>query len=250
MTLQAETSDNNVYDDDLSEIYDQIYTNRARDYQAEAALLAAIVRARRPEAASLLDVACGTAEHLAALKPTFTRLEGLELSAQMRERARAKVPGVQIHEGDMRRFDLGRTYDAVCCLFNSISFMATTDELDSAIGSMANHLSPGGVLVIDPWYSPEQYIEGYVSDSVTRSDGRTIARVSHSAREGRRVRQEAHFVTADSSGINHFVNVQRLTLFTRDEYAAALEKAGCAVELVEGADSLSPDTGTFVGVRR
>ncbi|MGW5051346.1 class I SAM-dependent DNA methyltransferase [Actinokineospora sp. NPDC004072] len=244
------SSDDNVYGQELSEVYDLVYLGRARDYAAEAITVAKAVRAARPDAASLLDVACGTGEHLATFQAEFERVEGVELSAQMCDRARAKLPDVPIHLGDMRDFAIDGRFDAVCCLFSSTSYMTSTDELDKAVANMAGHLTPGGVLLVDPWYFPETYIDGYISDSVVRDDVRTVARLSHSRREGRSVRQEAHFLSATERGIDHFVTVQRMTLFTREEYTAALEKAGCETTYLQGDAAMSPDRGMFVGVLR
>ena len=45
-----------------ADVYDLIYSS-FRDYPAETAQLAALIRAAHPAARRILDVACGTAEH-------------------------------------------------------------------------------------------------------------------------------------------------------------------------------------------
>ena len=46
----------------------------------------------------------------------------------------------------LREFDdLGRTFDAVVCLFSSIGYVGTEERLRAAIGSMARHAAPGGM---------------------------------------------------------------------------------------------------------
>src|SRR5262245_54305782 len=107
-----------MYDERVAEIYDLIYGVR-KDYPAEAVELTAIIRERAPLARSLLDVACGTGEHLRFLREHFDTAEGLELAAPMRAVAAAKLPEVTVHAGDMRDFQLGRTFDAVVCLFSA-----------------------------------------------------------------------------------------------------------------------------------
>ncbi len=243
------TMHENVYGEQLSEVYDQLYRGRGKDFADEAAKLAHVVRARKPDANSLLDVACGTAEHLRFLLPEFADVAGLELSPQMRAVASAKLPGVPIHDGDMRDFHIGRTFDAVCCLYSSIGYMSTVEDLGSSIATMARHVPRGGVVVVEPWWFPERFLDGYVGDAMVREGDRTVVRVSHSVRIDQVVRQEAHFVVADPMGIRHFVNVQVLTLFTQDEYRAAFDHAGCTAELVTGEQCWS-DRGLFVGVRQ
>ncbi|MEO3872804.1 class I SAM-dependent methyltransferase [Nonomuraea sp. B12E4] len=240
------TTTSTAYGAELSEIYDFIYRERGKDFAGEAESVARVVRARLPRAASLLDVACGTGEHLVRLRELIGDVEGLELSPEMCAAARAKLPGVPVHVGDMRGFDLGRRFDAVCCLFSSVAYMPTVVELAEALRSMARHLLSGGVLVIDPLWFPDRFIDGYVAGDVVRGDGRTVARVSHTSRDGTTVRQEAHFVVADETGIRHFTEVQRLTLHSREDYLTAFEQAGCPAEYLEGELSAR---GLFVGVR-
>ena len=47
-------------------LYDAIYQGIGKDYAAESAEITALIRARRPDAVTLLDVACGTGGHLRA----------------------------------------------------------------------------------------------------------------------------------------------------------------------------------------
>src|SRR5882724_6448932 len=103
-----------AYGHRLAEIYDMVYTaGRGKDYAAEAAALAELIRARHPRAASVLDVACGTGEHLKYLRPFFADVEGVELAEPMRAKAIEKLPDVVVHAGDMRDFALGRIFDVV-----------------------------------------------------------------------------------------------------------------------------------------
>ena len=135
--------------DRSAHVYDLLYGGM-KGYAAEADELATLILDRRPGATSLLDVACGTGEHLRSLADRFRRRR------RRRPRRRgcwpsraAKLPERTLEPGDMRTFDLGRAFDAVTCLFSSVGYLATTDELDAAVGRMAAHLAPGGVLVID-----------------------------------------------------------------------------------------------------
>ena len=118
-----------------------------------------IVRRVTPAASTLLDVACGTGRHLEFLQQHF-QVEGLDLSPDMLEVARARCPGVPFHEGSFVDFHLGRLFDAVTCLFGSIGYAGTPDGLHQAIGSMARHLKPGGVLIVEPWLMPPAFVPG------------------------------------------------------------------------------------------
>jgi ubiquinone/menaquinone biosynthesis C-methylase UbiE len=81
--------------------YDTIYS--FKDYAAEADSLRALLAQHRPGARRLLDVACGTGEHLRHLRAHFA-VEGIDASPDMLAIARAKLPGMPLHLADMRSF--------------------------------------------------------------------------------------------------------------------------------------------------
>ncbi|MFB9594016.1 class I SAM-dependent DNA methyltransferase [Streptomyces racemochromogenes] len=230
-----------------AELYDRLYQDR-KDYDAEAAEVTGFVRDRKKGASSLLDVACGTGIHLAAFAKRFDRVAGLDMSESMAAIASERLGGVPVHEGDMRTFELGETFDAVVCMFSSIGYLRTVEDLESAVRAMTGHLVQDGVLAIEPWYFPDTFIPGYVSTHAFKQEGQGISRVSHSTREGTLTRMEIHYVVADSEeGITHRSEIDYLTLFSREEYVNAFHKAGLDVEYVETAGGRP---GFFLGTRR
>ena len=67
-------------------------------------------------------MACGTGRHVELLRKRY-EVEGLDISGEMLEAARARCPGVVFHQADMRTFALGRRFDVVTCLFGSIGYV-------------------------------------------------------------------------------------------------------------------------------
>src|SRR5687767_2236719 len=65
-----------MYESGLADVYDLVYRGRGKDYAAEAADVATLIRSKRPEAASLLDVACGTGLHLHGFGAQFEERAG------------------------------------------------------------------------------------------------------------------------------------------------------------------------------
>ena len=100
-------------------VYDLMHRARGKDYAAEVVQVSREIRARKADATSLLDVACGTGGHLLHLRNDFS-VSGVELDPSMLELARRRLPDVELQAGDMRTFDLGRRYDAVTCLFSAV----------------------------------------------------------------------------------------------------------------------------------
>lgn len=211
------------------ELYDLEYS--FKDYAAEAQQLERLVRERHPEAATLLDVACGTGKHLEHLRGHFA-CEGVDLDEGLLAVARTRVPDVPLHVGDMRDFDLGREFDVVTCLFSAIGFVGGPTGLTAAAGTLARHLAPGGILLVEPWFSPEAWIPGRPHLLTHEEPGLTLARVTLSGLRDERVSTtEMHYVLATSDGIEHFVEHHDPYLFTHDEMRAALEAAGLTAEL-------------------
>ncbi|MGA5035531.1 class I SAM-dependent DNA methyltransferase [Streptomyces capoamus] len=227
-----------MYGSGMAEIYELLHESRGKDYRAEAAVVAGLVRARNPEADSLLDVACGTGAHLRHFAGLFGKVEGLELSEAMLTMARAAVPAAVLHGGDMRTLSLGRSYDAITCMFGSIAYLQDTDELASTLRSFEEHLTPGGVVAVDPWWFLETSLARHVSGDTVTVGERTLTRVSYTEREGRTSKMEVHYVVADpGSGVQHFAEEHVLTLFTRAEYEEAFTRAGLRVTYIEGIQS-------------
>ena len=207
--------------------YDIVYG--FKDYEGEAARITELIRARAPHAQSLLDTACGTGRHLEYLAQTFAA-EGLDVDPRLLEVARARVPGVPLHEGNLVDFDLGRTFDAVTCLFSSIGYVRRPHYLRRAVKRLATHVAPGGVLIIEPWLAPSDYRVGHHSVLVAEGDGVSIARVAVAEREGDLSRMDMNYLIATDAGVEHAVERHELGLFTEAHYTGALTTAGLSVE--------------------
>ena len=228
--------------------YDVLHAARAKDYPGEAARVAELVRERRPEARSLLDAACGTGGHLRFLGDHFDEVEGVDGSPAMLVRAGEKVPGVPLHEGDLRTFDLGRRFDAVTCLFSSIAYLVPGDELRRGIANLARHLVDGGVLVVEPWIKPDDWDPAPLPriDS-GEGEGLSVTRMTRVWREAERTYLDMQYLIGTDDGIEHVQEHHANALYDEDDYREAFEAAGCSVEFdPEGLIG----RGLYLGVRR
>jgi len=225
--------------DVTAEHYDLAYAHK--DYAAEAAWVIDAVRARAPHARSLLDVACGPGGHLEHLRDTFA-CEGLDLLDDFVRLAAART-GVPVHHGNMTDFDLGRRFDAVVCLFSSIGY---ADDLDAAVACMARHVADDGVVIVEPWFTPDEWIPGHIHVLDHEHDGTRLIRMSHSGVDGDVAVLSMHYLIGDEHGVEHRLEDHRLTLFTDAAYRAAFASAGLEVEL----DRPGPfGRGAYIGSR-
>ena len=205
-------------------LYDRIYATK--NYRAEADT----IRALAPTAArTLLEVACGTGRHLALLAEWF-EVEGVDFSPDMIAVARARLPNTPLAVADMRTLALGRRFDMVTCLFSSIGYVRSVDELNTAVAAMAAHLSDGGILIVEPWFTPDTWRTGSIHGSMMVDEpDLKVARLVVSSTRDRFAVTPMHHLVARASGVTHFVETHELFLATTDEYAAAFTAAGLAV---------------------
>ena len=227
-------------------MYDLLYS--FKNYEAEVRDLVSLIRARNPGAGSLLDVACGTGKHLELLRADFSDVAGVDLNAELLAIAQARLPDVPFTEADMRTFDLGRTFDAVTCLFSSVGYLRDEADLAEAVARMAAHVGPGGVLIVDGWVRPDAWWPGTnVNALAETADGVAAARVARTWREGdRSVLDLRYLIATADNGFEQEQERHELTLFSDEAYRAAFEAASLAPDVVA---SPMQDRDRYVAVR-
>lgn len=205
-------------------LYDAIYS--FVDYKAEAELLRSIIREhKKSEGNDLLDVACGTGQHIALLRDEFV-IEGLDIEHTMLDIARVRNPGIVFHRADMMNFDLQKQFDAIVCMFSSIGFVKTVENLSRTAVSLAKHLKPGAVLIIEPWVQPDFFQDGHLGSRFIDTPDLKIARINTSKKVGQLSRLEMHYTVGTRDGVEHFYENHELGLFTNEQYLRALLDAG------------------------
>jgi SAM-dependent methyltransferase len=203
-------------------LYDAIYS--WKDYPAEAERLRPLLRGD-----SILDVACGTGGHIPHLRGAF-EVVGVDIDPAMVEIARRKNPGVELHVADMRAFDLGRTFGSVICLFSSIAYLQSVEDLEAALRCFARHAEPGGAVLVEPWVQKDSFQSRPPQLLSHQGDELTIARMGHVEVAGDFSLLHLHYLVGSKEGVQHLQEVHTLRLFTDAEYRGAFEAAGLTVE--------------------
>jgi SAM-dependent methyltransferase len=214
-------------------IYDLLYVGTGiKDYEAETAELRRIIEESNPAARTLLDVACGTGAHLAELSRWY-EVEGADISPAMLAVARARVPGIPLHQADMRTIALGKTFDAVICLFSSIGYITDPKEMRSTVASLAAHVAPGGVLILDGWVRPDAWRAGNRPEpEIARDRETTVVRLAATWRKGSITEMDMHHLVQTAAGVEYFVEHHRLALTATEDYVAAVESAGLSARVI------------------
>jgi ubiquinone/menaquinone biosynthesis C-methylase UbiE len=209
--------------------YDLIYTTMGKDYAGEAQKIHKIAgKFGKSKGKDLLDAACGTGLHAGYLTKYY-QVVGLDIDEGMLEAAREKHPEIIFHKGDMRDFNLGKEFDVVTCLFSAIGYMKNIDELRQAVGAMGRHLKPWGVLLVEPWFTPEAWKAGSVHASYVDQPEVKIARMNVSGVKGNISFFDFHFLIGTNEGIEHFTEYHELTLFTQKQMLEAFRENGLKV---------------------
>jgi SAM-dependent methyltransferase len=208
-----------------AEFYDLIYAT-FKDYRTEASRIASLLRRLNPECTALLDVACGTGEHARLLADAGFIVDGLDLDAAFVRIAQQKHPSGRFFEADMAEFRLPYRYDAVMCLFSSIGYLRTLDRVIGALTCFRQHLAPGGVIVVEPWFAPGVLEHGRVAENTGEADGIRVTRSSRVEVAGRLSRLRFDYEITDGSGTRCAREVHELGLFTTPELLEAFQQAG------------------------
>jgi len=214
-----------------ADLYDLIYS--FKDYQSEADKLIELINSNHPTAKSILDVACGTSEHHKYLSTNF-QITGLDISPDFINISKSKNPNCSYAVADMSSFDLGQKFDIVTCLFSSIAYVKTTDKLLSTIASFKNHMLPDGLLIIEPWVNPAEWVTGKVHMQTYESDAVKICRMSISGREDNISVLNFDYLVGQRNSLQHFQERHLLGLFDQATMMEAFEQNGLIARFIEG----------------
>ena len=222
-----------VFGNRYADVYDALYAEK--DYTAECDLLESIFRKAGRPVASLLDLGCGTGRHAAELATRGYEIVGVDRSAAMLERARARIPAeaasrVSFVEADISSLRLERRFDAVVCMFAVLGYLIDDGDLRATLANVRRHLEPGGVFVFDVWYGPA--VESIGPDSRTKVVRDGVDEVERKAQgflePGRSVCTVAYDVTRRGPGhppaITH--EEHRMRYFDEPELRSLLAEAG------------------------
>jgi len=139
----------------FAKYYDLVYRDII-DYDEDCDRLEILFRRfRKADVASVLDLGCGTGTHDLILARRGYEVTGLDASAAQMREARAKLRGkrvgVRFVRGDMRGFDLRRTFDASVCLFGGFGYLLTDRDVRGHLRCVRRHLESDGLYVFEFW---------------------------------------------------------------------------------------------------
>lgn len=210
--------------------YDLIYS-QFKDYEKETQKLVTLIKQIHLKAKTILDVACGTGEHIKLLTQNYGfKVDGLDLDAEFIEIAKKKNPESNFYLADMSDFKLNRKYDMIICLFSSIGYVKTLDNLEKTLNLFREHLNEKGYIIIEPWLTPDNWHTGkYFMDTVSNEDVK-ICRMSYSDKKGNLSIVRFEYLVGSKDGISHLKEVHEVGLFTKQEMLNSFKEAKLSVK--------------------
>lgn len=134
---------------ELSEYYFSIEENHRNIDDDLELILELLANKTNP---SLLDLGCGTGEHLNELYRRGIHCTGLDNSKDMLTHAGLRFPGTAEYvEGSMADFDYFEEFDMVISLFGSFNYMLEDSQVDNVFWNTWRALKPGGQGLFEIW---------------------------------------------------------------------------------------------------
>jgi SAM-dependent methyltransferase len=225
-----------------SRYYDLLY--RDKDYAGEAKFVLAAMERTGLVPSEILELGCGTGKHAACFAQAGLRVAGVDLSQGMIEQARSlfrELPGGianrgEFFQGDIRHFELGKQFNAIVSLFHVMNYQATPEDFAAALGTVASHLTPGGVFLFDSWYGPGVLLDPpQLRFRELEDDVIKVSRIAipqhHQDQQTVDVRYLIYVRDKTSGVIEEIEEVHTMRYLFADEVEVALDRVG--LELVE-----------------
>ena len=135
-----------TYGKDFAPIYDRKWAFWGPKMWA---FLRPLVRKQLPTARTWLDLCCGTGSLLRLVKRGGYDATGVDRSRHQIRLARRNVPGARFVVQDVRRLSLGRKFDVITCLQDSLNYLMVSRDLLKAFRGAHRHLAPNGIFAFD-----------------------------------------------------------------------------------------------------
>lgn len=199
---------------------------------------------------SVLELAVGTARAAIPIAQAGHRVVGVDYARDLLAIARRKRDAVGLRErelsfrnGDVRKLELGRTFDWVCIFFNTLLAFPTLKDIDAVLQGARRHLKPAGRFWLDVFHPDLELLSAPMSLGIdprlfhVPSLNRTVYETTDIRRDLAKQVQE---VTFNYSWFDEFGQIRRernqfeMTWIFPRELQLLLERNGLLIEKLWG----------------
>jgi len=136
---------------DLAEYYFEI-ENHHRNIETDISFIRSMLHSISNP--TILDVGCGSGEHLNQLVKYGIKCTGIDSSAEMlavaKKRSSTKIDFI---ESDIRDFNAYQQFDLIFSLFGTLNYLIEDEDLEKAFWNMQQALKPSGKVLLEIWNS-------------------------------------------------------------------------------------------------
>jgi SAM-dependent methyltransferase len=153
-----------TYGDSIAEIYDELYEDLFADKVAQVELLAELARGGRA-----LELAIGTGRIALPLAAKGVEVHGIDSSAEMVERLRAKPGGtdIPVSFGDFADVEVDGEFKLIYLIFNTLFALTTQEDQIRCFENVAKHLTDDGAFALSAFIPDMSRYERHQNVNVT-----------------------------------------------------------------------------------
>ena len=131
----------------LAQYYNHI--TGVKNYKKECENILSYCKIHNIKQNNLLDIGCGTGQHLLYLQDHFKSLTGVDISTEMiKEASSALKSHVSMEVGTVKDIN-GTSFDVIISMFNVVNHLLTLDELTDFFEQCEKRLNVGGLFIFD-----------------------------------------------------------------------------------------------------
>jgi ubiquinone/menaquinone biosynthesis C-methylase UbiE len=206
-----------------------------------------LLQRHAPPGRAVLDLACGTGTVALGFAQQGWEVYGVDGSAAMLAQAERKALETGLRplfsQQDMRCFGLPRAVSLITCLYDSLNYMLSLNDLQQVLQRVAVALRPGGLLMAD--MNTLEMLEHVWGDNTFFVEGESLSIVMQSryVQDTRlSMVQVVGFVRQADERYERFEELHTETAYEQVQIRDVIESAGLRVEASYACFGLEPAT--------
>lgn len=220
----------------FAKYYDLIYFDK--DYEKEVDFLEEIFdEFLESNPKKILDIGCGSGGHAIPLANRGYKVVGIDKSKLMIDVARKKSKGlkdnISFYPMPMQELHLDEKFDAVVCMFSSIDYLTTYEDVQKTLRKIKNHMEEKSLFIFDFW-NGHAVLENFspLRSKVFERNGKKVVRTSKTRLKKLQNLCEVNWkftVTDNNRTIDEFEENLEIRFFFLDEMENYLNENGFEV---------------------
>ena len=146
----------------------------------------------------------------------------------------------------MTNFNLHKKFDVIICLFSSIAYLKTYQNLEKTIKNLHRHLKHGSIMVVEGFIAKSDFKPNSVYIDVYDGKNVKVARIGTSKIKNGLMLAEMRYLIGEKGRINYFSETHELGLFEIGKVLRIMKKFGLRGRFIKS--GLVKDRGVYIVV--